>query len=534
MSITSPESIFRHVLQLDDIEFLAQAGPGAQPILQAISFRIPAGSCGAIIGPSGSGKSSLLKVIAGIHEHSKGVLRWEERDLTQHDLAPGDIGYVPQFTIAFEFLTVGESLAATLQLRLPGMTGEGIEERSRQLLEQVGLGEQAGRQVRYLSGGERRRLSLAMELVSSPSLLLCDEVTSGLDPKSEEEIVTILRSLAREEGRIVLSVTHSPSHLARYDPILVMHEGHLAFCGSFDEMLAYFEVEHPEEVFARLGDRDGAGWHERRLEEQPPEPEPAPEPDPSLVASEPHLQAELPGAWTQFRVVFGRRLRIFFRDTGHAWLHLALMLGFPFLVVIFAYEGLPQVQNLSMDLDTDLVRQLGESLALLEHYSHAGTLVSGIVMFQVVLLALMASNNGAREIAAERDILEKEKLAGLRPSSYLASKVCFALLLAAAQSVWMALFVDVVCAMPGNIMVQALVLFLLNAAVSMSCLAIFLLHALAGEGLPGGHLPGGLSAPALRGPARPARDPRVVHPSLHLRLLGLGRGAADPQGYPSL
>ncbi|MDF1812726.1 MAG: ABC transporter permease, partial [Verrucomicrobiales bacterium] len=98
--------------------------------------------------------------------------------------------------------------------------------------------------------------------------------------------------------------------------------------------------------------------------------------------------------------------------------------------------------------------------------------VSGIVMFQVILLTLMAANNSGREIAAERPILEKEKLAGLSPFAYVSSKVLFLLFFVVAQSVWMGVFVRLVCEFPGDFLSQLSFLFLVNAAITAICLGI--------------------------------------------------------------
>ena len=105
--------------------------------------------------------------------------------------------------------------------------------------------------MKVLSGGQKRRLGLAMELVSDPKILLCDEVTSGLDPRSEREIVRLLHDLSRKDGDIVLAVTHSLAHLELYDSILVLHEGRIAYHGPPDQLTHYFSVGDTEEVYPR-------------------------------------------------------------------------------------------------------------------------------------------------------------------------------------------------------------------------------------------------------------------------------------------
>lgn len=182
--------------------------------------------------------------------------------------------------------------------------------------------------------------------------------------------------------------------------------------------------------------------------------------------------ARRPDAFTQFAYVFRRRAALFFREPGQCWLQLALIVIFPVLVVIFASHGLPQIRNLSMDSGNDALRQLAEAAGFTAQAARVGGLISGLVIIQAILLTLMASNNGAREIAGERLIFEKEKLAGLRSGSYLAAKVAFLLFLVLAQSVWMTVFSKFVCQLPGDLSSQFVSLFLADAGMTAICLAI--------------------------------------------------------------
>lgn len=490
------------MLTVKDITMHVGNDPGGPRLLADVSFHIHSGHLAAIVGPSGSGKSSLLKVIAGLWEPHRGGVHWNGRDLAEQDLEPHQLGYVPQFSIAYDQLTVRESVEAALQLRVGGLSAEDRAQRLYVILCEVGLEAIADRRVRVLSGGERRRLALALEMVSQPSLLLCDEVTSGLDPKSEEEVVHLLHRLSRENHRIVLSVTHSLRHLALYDSVVVLHEGHLVYHGPGEHLLPHFGVRDPEEVFPALAKKPAAEWHaqwrkrDRNYPPQPRRPEgtvsfvgapgtPPSKPPPDDKRSAGGVPAEederdrfvppsvtLPTALAQFRVLFGRRWKIFARDRSQVILQLALLFGFPCLVVIFALDGLPQIQNLNMGVDGNVVQQLRETNVFILQSTKVGGLVSGLVMFQVILLTLMGSNNAAREVAAERLILEKEKLGGVRPGSYLASKISFLTVLVAAQSVWMAVFVNLVCRFPGDFLVQIALLFLVNAAMTAVCLGI--------------------------------------------------------------
>lgn len=479
------------MLELQKISLLVGKDDEEQTILHEITAAFPQRHFAAILGPSGCGKSTLLKVIAGLAEPTLGSVHWEGRNLAEEeDLEAHEIGYVPQFSIAYELLTVEENVDAALQLRVGGLSAHQREERAAQILQQVGLDEIADRQVRVLSGGQRRRLALALEMVSSPALLLSDEVTSGLDPKAEDEIVRLMKKISQEDNRIVLSVTHSLRHINLYDSVLVLYQGHLAYHGPSEFLYHYFNVENPEDLFPTLTKRKAPDWHRSWEKHHSPyalnrKRESAEPPKERLgeifeKAGDQHKNEEestkpeyvAPGALQQFLVLLSRRWRIFFRDRGQLVLQLALMLGFPFLVVIFAWDGLPQIQNLNMETKTNVVQQLIEKTAFLLQSSHVGSLVSGLVMFQVILLTLMGSNNSAREIAGERLIFEKEKFAGVRVPSYVAAKTCFLAVLVAAQSIWMALFVNVICKFPGNLGMQIILLMLVNGAMTAVCLGI--------------------------------------------------------------
>lgn len=444
---------------------------GEQSLLADVSLQLPCGHLVAVVGPSGCGKSTLLRLIAGLREPDGGDILWHGRSLLHgEDFHPAEIGYVPQFSVAYDALTVAESVETALRLRVAGLNMEQVNERLYSVLCETGLDEIADRRVKVLSGGQKRRLALAMEMVTAPRLLLCDEVLSGLDPKSELEILELLLALSRDGRRLVINVTHSLREFELYDSVCVLTGGCVAYHGPPQHLAHYFDVTSNEHIFHRLDDRTGENWHVswqkhaeayafRPLEESQDQ-EPGIEP------------VVTPSAFVQFRIVAARRWKIWKRDRSHIVLQLALLFGFPCLVAVFALDGLPQIQNLNLRFEANVVKQLSEANAWIQQASRDGSLVSGLVMFQVILLTLVGSNNGAREIAAERDIFEKEKLAGLRPSAYLAGKLVLLSGLVLAQSVWMTAFVSVICGFPGSLPMQMLVLVLVNAAVTAISLAL--------------------------------------------------------------
>jgi len=487
------------ILELDEIGFAIDGADGDEVhLLDEISLSVDRGHFMAIVGPSGCGKTTLLKTIAGITENTEGRTLWKGRDLEDDDFYPSEVSYVPQFSIAYDEMTVGESVECAARLQVQGTLDE-LDDIIDEALERTGLTEIEDRFVKVLSGGQRRRLGLAMELVADPDLLLCDEVTSGLDPKSENEIVRLLHELSRSgKGRVVASVTHSLSNLELYDSVLVLFAGRVVFHGPPRALCHYFSVDSVEDVYPRLAKRKPDDWHESWGRHRRdyygklgvnkmvvPRDGTSADRDLDLEEAEargwdyidrewkePTEIAEVPGFFTQLSVLFARRWKRFFRDRTQLFLHVALLVGFPILVVLFAPNGIGNVERLPDSISENMREEAETQMRFLSHKLKIGKLVSGIVMFQVVLLTLMGANNSAREIAGERAIFEKEKFAGLRPSAYLVSKILFLSVLVAAQALWMGIFVDVFAGLPGPPMVRYSLLLLVCGAMTSICLGI--------------------------------------------------------------
>lgn len=504
------------MLQADGITYEIETPDGPLKLLDNVSFNVPRGHFMAIVGPSGCGKTTLLKAIAGMIAETEGRFFWNGHDLAEEDFEPSEIGFVPQFSIAYDQLSVDENVESAAKLRCRFDSVDDLDDSIDNALEVTGMEGIADRDVKILSGGQKRRLALAMELVSNPRLLICDEVTSGLDPRSEHDIVDLLHEISRSEGRIVISVTHSLSHLDHYDSILVMHQGCVAYHGSPKTMLHYFGVTSLEEIYPKLQDREGPSWcrswgkhrdsYYSRMEKEREQKILSGElPDPNAPRSavkageeeEPEAEKEgavrkdsgeapamggqgdepengeenlpeVPGFFTQFFCLLGRRWRIFFRDRSQLVLQLVMVLLFPVLVAMFTDKGTGQIVGLSATQD---VQTLQKDMEAQQLNMKTGSAVSGIIMFEVILLGLMGSNNAAREVAGERAIMEKEKYAGMRPSAYLGSKLAYLSVLVLVQSVWMFAFVDFFWDRGGGL-THLLFLILADAAMTFVCLGI--------------------------------------------------------------
>ena len=511
-------------------------------LLNNVNFNIPLGHFMAIVGPSGCGKTTLLKTIAGIKTATDGTFIWEGRDLSEDgDFEPHEIGYVPQFSIAYEELTVDESIESAARMRVKADEDE-IYDIIDEVLAETGMTDIADRQVKLLSGGQKRRLALAMELVSRPRILLCDEVTSGLDPRSEREIVQLLHDLSRRQGRIVISVTHSLAQMELYDSIMVMVRGNLAYHGVPGTMNHYFGVENFEEVYPRLALREPDQWRVSWLKHRGPyyermekerkskyaklgmTPPVSRDPDEerkkdrrdSEDEESDEEETEMPGFGTQFGQLLRRRFNILLRDRTQLMLQVAMIVIFPILVALFSSKGQDQLLTLTDTTSNDIAAEIQAQQEQAEVRARVGSAVSGIIMFEVILLGLMGSNNASREIAAERLIMEKEKFAGMRVGAYVMSKV-----------VYLAMLDVRLCAVLLGVprgFSQPLVL-----PASGQCghdervSRHFGELQDAGSVIPSEHLPRGLPASAFRRSTRSAGYGRDVHPAVYLRLLGLER-----------
>lgn len=165
-------------------------------------------------------------------------------------------------------------------------------------------------------------------------------------------------------------------------------------------------------------------------------------------------------------------MRIFFRDRGQVFLQLAILICFPILVVLFSPRANENMRKFTDGSGATLQQKMEERAGVQADRLKVGSAVSGIIMFQVVLLSLMGSNNAAREIAGERQIFEKEKFGGVSPVAYLMSKVVFLAGLILIQSLWMAGFVELFWSFKGSFTDHAIFLILVNAAMTSICLGI--------------------------------------------------------------
>jgi lipoprotein-releasing system ATP-binding protein len=209
------------LLQVTDLSKEYPTPRGALRVLSGVSFNMAPGDAAAIMGPSGSGKSSLLYILGGLEPPSSGTVTLDGRDpfqLTAPDLAAfrnKEIGFVFQDHCLLPQCTVLENVLVPT-LVTPNKKDD--ERRARQLIEQVGLADRIDHRPAELSGGERQRVAIARALVRGPRLLLCDEPTGNLDRAAAENVASVLLDLHRLKQTILIIVTHS-AQLAEKLPI---------------------------------------------------------------------------------------------------------------------------------------------------------------------------------------------------------------------------------------------------------------------------------------------------------------------------
>ncbi len=442
-------------------DLTVSAPDSGEPILKNATLSFLPKAMNAVIGPSGCGKTTLVKAMLKILP-SSGASYFNGMEITRSENLVGRVGFAPQFTCVHPMSTVREALRDAMNISVDkSLQKPGTIDR---ILKTVGLTEHGGKLVKSLSGGQLRRMGLAVELVSDPALLCCDEVTTGLDPLSENSILDLMKDLCRKNGKTFVCVIHNLAKLDYFDNITVVYKAEIVFHGTLPELLTHFEIDTPLEVYDALSSRGMDYWRRKREAEQSEVPGAS-----GGNAGYPPVQSA--SAASQFATLLLRRYRIFFRDGGYFALTLAITFGFPLIVVIFSIGGLPQMASLSMDRNMSVFDELRASLEIQAETAGISALITGLVLFQVMLLALMGANNSACEISGERALYEKERLIGLRPSMYALSKIVFTLSLAVFQGMWMCAFVKYSCIFPGSYASQGVVLAMLCAAMTATCLA---------------------------------------------------------------
>jgi ABC transport system ATP-binding/permease protein len=381
-------------------------------LLDNISLTARPGTLTAIIGGSGAGKTTLSRLIAGYTRPSSGSVTFEGHDIHgEYATMRSRIGMVPRDDVVHRQLTVNQALGYAAELRLPPDTSK--EERAQvvaQVLEELDLTKHADTRVDKLSGGQRKRASVALELLTQPSLLLLDEPTSGLDPALDRQVMLMLRQLA-DAGRVVLVVTHSVSYLDVCDQILLVAPGgKMAFNGPPSQVGAALGTTNWADIFANVGaDPDEANrrFLERKADSRQPQ---LPAKGSPADLGEPVHTAR----WRQLSTIARRQMRLVVSDRGYT-VFLAVL---PFLIGALSLT----------------VKGPKPGLGIALANGPAPTQPQYIMVLLNVGAVFMGTALTIRDLIGERPIFKREQAVGLSTSAYLLAKVAVFCVFATAQA----------------------------------------------------------------------------------------------------
>jgi ABC-type multidrug transport system ATPase subunit len=368
-------------------------------LLDHISLTARPGTLTAIIGGSGAGKTTLSRLIAGYTSPTSGSVTFEGHNIhAEYASMRSRIGMVPQDDVVHRQLTVNQALGYAAELRLPPDTSKADREQVvAQVLEELELTKHADTRVDKLSGGQRKRASVALELLTGPSLLILDEPTTGLDPALDRQVMMMLRQLA-DAGRVVLVVTHSVAYLDVCDQLLLVAPGgKTAFLGPPSQIGGAMGTTNWADIFAKVGaDPDEAN---RRFlaENRPPSLPAPPESSPADLGEPVHTDV-----LRQFSTVARRQVRLVISDRGYT-VFLALL---PFLIGILTLTVRGKTGYGMGDPTSNSPNQPDQILVMLT--------VGAVFMGTALTI---------RDLVGERPIFKREQAVGLSTASYLAAKI---------------------------------------------------------------------------------------------------------------
>lgn len=389
-------------LKAADITKTVKVKGKKKDISQHVSLSIKPGQFVAFVGGSGAGKSTFMNCISGVSRPTSGKVYVNGNDLFKnYAVLKNIIGYVPQQDIVFTDLTLKDMLKYAAELRMPDdATEEEKKNRIKSVLETVELTGKEDVMIKNLSGGQRKRASIAVELIADPKLFFLDEPTSGLDPGTERSIMKTLRKMA-DSGKTIILVTHTTLNLHLCDKIAFFGtEGRLCFSGAPNEALSFFNVTDFVDIYTLLNE-DTKTWYDKFNNSEYKD----------------HITKEDSGKTTkeknkksfakQFLTLSKRYAKTIINNKQQLLLLLAQ-------APIIAYL-------LSLVVTDNLFNSYDETKTLLFAMASAS-----------IWLGLL---NSIQEICKERVILQKEYMANLKLSAYLGSKMLIQCLLGFIQAV---------------------------------------------------------------------------------------------------
>ena len=464
---------------------LKKVGNNHAILLNDISLVVPPRKFVALVGGSGAGKSTLMDALNGLRPAQEGTVLYNGVDYYRNLAAfSTQLGYVPQDDIVHRELTVERALYYAARLRLPSdFTREQISRRIDEVLEDVEMTERRNLLVSKLSGGQRKRVSIALELLANPSIFFLDEPTSGLDPGLDRKMMALLRRLA-DQGRTIILVTHATNNINACDYVCFLAQGgRLAYFGPPNEAKAFFgktdfaeiystleptkeQPDIPAQAEARfLASPEYSSYVARSLQDGltrqiQPQSRRTIQPE----AKKGHKRAKRGNAWSQFSLLSQRYLELLKNDTGNL---LILLLQAPviaiMLVLMVRFEigtgvfnanqlvqcrtqihtssgplALPQAQQ-TEQIDCSQVLSFlkndpngqafasskgGQEQALQDFLLPGpGTDAQKVLFIIAFATVLFGCINGAREIVKESAIYKRERAVNLGIMPYMLSKI---------------------------------------------------------------------------------------------------------------
>ena len=378
-------------------------GKDRKVLLNHVDVEIKSTEFVAIIGGSGAGKTTLMNAISGFDRKCSGRISLNGMDLHKEFNTLKDmIGYVPQQDIIYENLTLHDMLFYTAQMKMPKDTDHAeIEKRISEVLEMVELKEHSSTFIRKLSGGQKKRASIAVELLADPKLFFLDEPTSGLDPGTEKNLMMMLNRLSKLQDKTIIMVTHTTQSLQLCDKVIFMGPGgNLCFYGTVDQARMFFQTDDLVDIYNIIA-KDPEMWarqyrncmENERISAQPPD-----------DIFEDKKRTEWGRQWS---VLTRRYLKLLLNDR----VRLAILLAQPAVIGLL----------LSIVAD-EHVFEIYES--------------TQSMMFALSCSAIwIGLFNTIQEICKERVILRREYMANLKLPMYILSKVAVQAVLAAVQAV---------------------------------------------------------------------------------------------------
>jgi ABC-type multidrug transport system ATPase subunit/pSer/pThr/pTyr-binding forkhead associated (FHA) protein len=367
---------------------------GEKKLLNNVSFELKPRSLTAVVGPSGAGKSTLLNALTGRRPANQGSVNFAGRDLySQYDELRNRIGLVPQSDLLHTNLTTQKALEYGAALRFPKDTSaEEREKRVKEVLKLLELTERADLRIDKLSGGQRKRTSVALELLTEPALLFLDEPTSGLDPGLDRSVMKMLRNLA-DDGRTVVVVTHSVANLDVCDDVIILAPGgHLAYFGSPQTVFSQFRAKDWAGVFDELGE-DQNKWETSTstniAKRSTPE------------NDYPELAPIRQQSWGfQLKTLSQRYIEVITADKAY----LALIGILPLVLAIVGYVS-------------------GDENGIGVNFFGQNPFARSMLLILILGSTFMGAAASIQELVKERTIYERERSIGLSRSAYIFSKI---------------------------------------------------------------------------------------------------------------